>query len=258
MGLEFFDSHCHLNDTKAYPEPAQVVAEAKADGVTRMIVIGVDPESSRIAVELADAYEGVYATVGWHPNYTASFSDAGFEMIRTMLSHPKVVGLGEIGLDNHWDYADKSQQLDALNRQLALAVEADMPLVFHCREAEDELLTILDSQPRLSGVLHCFGGDASQAARALELGLYLGVDGPITYKKNDAMRSMFANLPLERILIETDAPWMSPMPFRGKPNHPRHVAIVAQGLADAMDRSLEEVATATSENAKRLFRIRGA
>jgi TatD DNase family protein len=250
------DTHCHLNDAKAFPDPASALAEAREAGVERVIVVGVDAEDGRRALKLADQFEEVYAIVGWHPNYTSSYTDAGLREIEAMLLHPKVVALGEIGLDFHWQYATLEQQRKALFDQLDLAARMGKPVVFHCREAYPALLDILESRPVHPYLFHCFAGDESDAARAVALGCYFGVDGPITYKKSTQLREIFASLPRGRIVVETDSPYMSPEPLRGKPNKPANVALVNAGLAAALGISAEDCAALTTENAKRFFGFR--
>lgn len=220
-----------------------------------MMVVGVDAEDGRRAIELAESYEGVYAIVGWHPNYTSSYSEAGLGEIERMLSHPKVVALGEIGLDFHWQYATLEEQQTALFGQLDLAARTGKPVVFHCRDAYPALLDILEKKPVLPYLFHCFAGDPTDAGRAVELGCYFGVDGPITYKKSTQLRDVFQSLPLDRIVIETDSPYMSPEPFRGKPNRPANVALVNAGLAAALGITAEECAEMTTSNAVRFFRL---
>jgi TatD DNase family protein len=247
------DSHCHLNDPNAFPDPAATVRECAEAGVRELVVIGVDLESSRRAVELAERFPEVWATVGHHPNYAASFEPSLIATYREMLAHPRVVALGEIGFDDHWDFATPAQQAEAFALQMELARETGMPVVFHCREAEEKLLGALEGTPAHPAVWHCFGGDAAVADRALAWGCYLGVDGPLTYKKSDASREIFRSAPRERVLIETDAPYLSPVPHRGKPNHPAYVRLVASKLAELWEQPVDEVGKITASNTLRLF-----
>lgn len=249
------DTHCHINDAKAFPDPALTIEEAREAGVDRMIVVGVDAEDSRSALALAERFDNVYAIVGWHPNYTARYTSEGLAEIREMLGHPKVVALGEIGLDFHWQYATLEQQERALLDQLALAEELDKPVVFHCREAYPRLLDLLETQPRLPFLFHCFAGDADDAARAVAMDCYFGVDGPISYKKSHALREIVQSLPKERIVVETDSPYLSPEPLRGKPNRPANVALVNAALAACLGIEAEACAELTTGNAERFFRL---
>lgn len=247
------DTHCHLNDREAFPEPERIVDEARAAGVVALIVIGVDLESSAYAVELAERFSDVFATVGHHPNYAQSFNDQALQAYAEWLKHPKVVGLGEIGLDFHWDFASPEQQSTALAAQAELARSWGGPTVFHCREAYPELLRWLESNPVPRPHFHCFAGDAAQAEQALRLGATFGVDGPITYKKADDLRAVMRGIGIDHLVLETDAPWLSPVPYRGKPNHPAYLRNIAEGLAHTLELEVEEIARRTTENALRFF-----
>lgn len=251
------DTHCHLNDAKAFPDVAASLAQAQSARVDRVIVVGTDAEDSKRALELADRYEGVYAIIGWHPNYTAKYTPEGLKEIEEMISHPKAVAIGEIGLDFRWHYATREQQDRALFDQLDLAASTGKPVVFHCREAYPALLEILEDRPILPYLFHCFAGDQSEAARCVDMDCYFGVDGPITYKKSVQLREIFRALPRERIVVETDSPYMSPEPFRGKPNSPANVALVNAGLAITLGITAEECAALTTGNAEKFFRISG-
>ncbi len=247
------DTHCHLNDQKAFADPSATLAEAEQAGVERVFVVGVDAEDSGRAIDLADRFEQVYAIVGWHPNYTASYSAAGLKEIEEMLQHPKVVALGEIGLDFHWQYATLEQQERALFDQLELARQMGKPVVFHCREAYPALLRILEQRPASPYLFHCFAGDPDDARRAVALDCYFGIDGPITYKKSTQLREIVRSLPRDRIVLETDSPYLSPEPFRGKPNKPANVAVVNAALAATLGMTAEECAALTTTNAERFF-----
>ncbi|MBV6458562.1 MAG: D-aminoacyl-tRNA deacylase [Fimbriimonadaceae bacterium] len=247
------DTHCHLNDRNAFPDPAAIVAESREAGVERLIVVGTDVESSRYALELADRFEGVYAVVGLHPNEAAKFEESTVAEIERLYGHQRAIALGEIGLDYHWDYATRDEQFRALDGQLDLAERLDAPTVFHCREAYDDLLDILEERksPRL--LLHCFGGAPEHLEKALALGAMIGVDGPITYPKADSLRETIKLVPRDRLLLETDAPWMSPHPFRGRPNHPCRLHYIRDAVAMLWDTDSTTVAKTTTENANRFF-----
>jgi TatD DNase family protein len=238
--LTLIDTHCHLNDGEAFPNPGQAVADAWEAGVTKLIVIGVDADSSAGALEMATAHPGVYASVGWHPNYAQNFDDEGLARLKELLLHPKVVALGELGLDFHWDYATREQQHRCLMAQLELASETDKPIVLHCREAYPALLDVLETQPSRKWIFHCFSGDADDACRAIALGAWFGVDGPVTYKKADSLREIVAKLPPEKLLIETDSPWMTPHPHRSERNRPALLPLINAGLALTLGMSLED------------------
>lgn len=253
--MDLIDTHCHINFADKFPDVALTLAQANEAGVRRVMAIGVDTASSEAAVALAEEYEGVFAVVGCHPNYSANFREDDIHRYAEWLARPKVVALGEIGLDFHWDYATKEQQIVALHAQLALACDVRKPIVFHCRKADDDLLAILESSPRMPYLFHCFSGNAEHARRATDLDAYFGVDGPITYKNAADLRAIVACLPKDRIVIETDAPFMPPEPHRGKTNQPAWVALVNAALASLWGIAIEDAARITTENAERFFRL---
>ncbi len=250
------DTHCHLNLREHFPDPARTVAEAEAVGVGRLIVVGIDVETSRIAVELAEKFPQVYATVGWHPTSTAGFQPDWLDPIRELAMHPKVVAIGEIGLDFHWPDSPPDDQERALTAQLDLAEELGKPIVYHCREAYNALLDILERRKYpFPQVLHCFSGGAEQATRAVSLDLYFGIDGPITYKNAAGLREIVAWLPQDRLVLETDSPFLPPAPFRGKPNSPALIPLIAAGVATVLGIAEPEVAALTTANSNRLFGV---
>lgn len=253
--MRLIDTHCHLNDTKAFPDPAATVEEAKRAGVEQLVVVGVDEQTSRAALGLADRFEGVYAVVGWHPTSAASYRPVDIKAIEEMLGHPKAVAVGEIGFDFYWDKSTPEEQERCLCDHLELAARVAKPVVFHCRDAYDELLEYLERSPPLKYLFHCFAGNATHAKRAMALDAYFGFDGPITYPKNDSLREIARSLPRDRIVIETDSPYMAPVPHRGKLNKPAWVAFVNDALAAAIGATPQECATTTSANAARFFGI---
>jgi TatD DNase family protein len=244
-----------LNLADKFPDPSKAIEDAQDAGVTRMIVVGVDVATSRRALEIAEAHEGVFAIVGVHPNYSCDYRAEQIKDVEEMLGHAKAVAIGEIGLDWHWNYSTPDQQRAALFDQLALAESTGKPVVFHCRDAYPDLLTLLEGRKQLSWLFHCFAGDLKDAERAMKLDCYFGVDGPITYPKAHDLREVVQSLPRERIVVETDAPYLSPAPFRGKPNHPSYVRFVNAGLAASLGMTIEESAELTTKNAERFFRI---
>lgn len=233
-GDTLIDTHCHLNDADAFPDPAEAVREAVEAGVARMIVVGIDTDSSRRAVELADRFEEVYAVVGWHPNHADDYRSEDLPAIGALLAHPKVVALGEIGLDYYRQHASRESQARCLNDQLNLAASLGAPVVFHCREAYGDLLDVLEARPRLKYLFHCFAGNEADAVRCRALDAWVGVDGPVTYPAADALRAVLRGFGHERIVIETDSPWMAPHPFRGKRNRPAWLPMINEGLASAL------------------------
>lgn len=222
-------------------------------GVERLIVVGCDRDSSRLACDLAARHPGVYAAVGCHPNYAKGWQDAWANWIREIARGIRVVAIGEIGLDNHWDLAPKADQQASLQRQLDLAIELELPAIIHCREAYDELLAVLESRPVPKLVLHCFSGDRDHMERGLQLGAYFGFDGPITYKSAAQTREIISSMPRERVLIETDSPFLTPAPHRGKANRPAYVALVNAMLAQIWGIDAEKSAEITWQNASEIF-----
>jgi TatD DNase family protein len=248
------DTHCHLDYAQFDADRAKVVERAIEAGVNQILVPGTDLESSRRAVALAEQFETVRAAVGVHPTSTDKFTAETAAELRDLAQHPKVDGIGEIGIDLYWKIVPLITQQRALATQLELAASLGKPVIMHDREAHAEVLAALESAAPLPGVvLHSFSGDQVMARTAIEAGYYLGVDGPLTYKKNEGLRGIFAAVPLDRILIETDAPYLPPQAWRGKRNEPAYVRAVAEKLAETRGQSLAEVATTTSANAARLF-----
>ena len=248
------DTHCHLNLREKFSDPAQAVEAAAQAGVDRLIVVGIDEATSRYAVELAERFDGVYATVGWHPTSTAGFHADWLKPIQELATHPKVVAIGEIGLDYHWPDSPPSDQERALLAQLDLAASLEKPVVYHCREANGALLGLLERRPQPGAqVMHCFAGDADAARRAIALDLYFGVDGPVTYKNAADLREVLKGVPRNRLILETDSPFLPPAPFRGKPNSPALLPWIAKGLGEVLGLAEAEVGVLTSENAERLF-----
>lgn len=252
--MRLFDTHCHINMPDAFPDVAATLAEATAAGVDRVAVVGIEPDSCRRALEIADQYEGAFAILGHHPNQAATFSSPWLGELESMLAHPKAVALGEIGLDYHWEYATPAQQFASLEAQFDLALRIDKPVVFHVREAYDDFVAWFVKQPRRPRCLcHCFGGNADHARQLADLDVWIGVDGPLTYKKSADLRAIMHSYPRNRVVIETDAPYLSPEPFRGKPNSPARVALVNQALAECWGVSAEESANLTTSNAEAFF-----
>jgi TatD DNase family protein len=249
------DTHCHLDFPQFDEDRPAVLARARAAGVGRILIPGVDLAACWRAVALAEAEPEVYAAVGLHPNDAGDWSEAAIDHIRTLANHPKVVGIGEIGIDLYWRKISQMDQERVFRQQLALATELGKPVIIHDREAHQLVMDVLqDAAPPAGVVLHAFSGDQRMAAEAIERGYYLGVDGPLTYKKSEALRTLFAQVPGDRILIETDAPFLTPQSKRGRRNEPALVAEVAAKLAEIRGCGVDEIADLTAANANRLFR----
>jgi TatD DNase family protein len=244
------DTHCHLNFLEAFPDVPGTLARAEENGVDKVIVVGCDTETSERAVALAEAHPAVYACVGWHPTYAAKYTSGELQAIKRLAGHSKSVAIGEIGLDYHWDYSTPEQQRACTADHLDLAAELGLPVVFHCRDAYADLLDWLERlgpghSPR---ILHCFSGSRQDAERAVRLGCYFGVDGPITYKKATNLREIVSLLPQDKLLLETDAPYLTPHPYRGKPNEPAMIPLINRALAETIGATSEQCAQLTRAN----------
>jgi len=260
-GLRLVDTHCHLNLPEVEADLPAVMARAGEAGVEVIVVPGIDLASSRRAVELAERWPGVHAAVGVHPHDAATWSPRVLAEIRALARSPRVIAIGETGLDYYRNLASRDSQLESFRAQLDLASERALPVIVHSRSATAEVFAELEAwiaranrkNGRPAGVLHAFSGDPEGARRAVTLGFLLGVAGPVTYPKADDLRMMLAGVPAEHLLVETDAPYLAPVPHRGRRNEPAHVALVARGLAAALALEPADVASRTSSNAARLF-----
>jgi TatD DNase family protein len=257
--LELVDTHCHLNEHDFQNDMGDVLARAAAAGVTRMLCIGITADSSRRAVELAAAHPTIWAVVGIQPNYVSVAGPDDWQQICELARAPKVVGLGETGLDQYWDHSPLALQQDYFRRHLELSRELDLPFVVHCRQAEREVVDLLREtaagQPWV-GVMHSFTGDEGTAAACMELGLLVSFAGMLTYKKSEALREVARGIPPDRLLVETDSPYLIPSPLvRGKRNEPAHVVHTLRCLAGLHGLPEEELAAITTNNARRLFRL---
>ena len=255
--MKLIDTHCHL-DFERFDEDRDLVVSRAADaGVTRIIVPALEPENWQAVLDLADQYAGVYAAVGVHPNSSSGWQDSWIDQLRELAAHSKVVAIGEIGLDYYWDKAPKETQHRALRLQLALADELNLPVIIHNRESDADVIRLLQESPLANtqnpGVLHSFSTSWDIAQAALDMGFYLGFTGPVTFKKAEALREIVAKLPDDRILVETDAPFLTPHPYRGKRNEPAHVAYVAGKCAEVRGVETAVFAQQSTQNAERLF-----
>jgi TatD DNase family protein len=244
----WFDNHCHLTSLKEEPEAA--VEAAAAVGVTRLLTVGCTVADSTAAAEIATRFPNVWATAGVHPHDAKD----GLEGLAELLDHPKVVAVGECGLDYHYDHSPRDEQATSFVSQIAMANERDMGLVIHTREAWDDTFEILDREgmPERT-VFHCFTGGADEAKAAVERGAYISFSGIITFKTAQDLRDAALVTPADRILVETDSPYLAPVPHRGKPNQPANVAVVGEFIADLLDQPADEFAAQTTANANAMF-----
>jgi TatD DNase family protein len=264
------DTHCHLNFDSFADDRQAVLERAQAAGVERMLNPGIDVETSLAALALAESHPAIYAAVGLHPNDAVAWTDETIPALRQLARHPKAAAIGEIGIDYYWEKAPHDLQQRVLQAQLDLAAEAGLPVVIHTRNAAGSQQATLDTldlleawvktlperAPRLvgrPGVLHSYSDDLPLARRAGALGFCIGVTGPVTFRKAQMLHEVVAGLPLEMLLIETDAPFLTPHPHRGKRNEPAYVRLVAERIAEIKNLDFDAVATATAQNAMRLF-----
>ncbi|HPD15472.1 MAG TPA: TatD family hydrolase [Planctomycetota bacterium] len=252
------DSHAHLDAWQTRGEAEAVLARACEAGVAAVVDVGADEATSRLAIELAGRHPRVFATVGGHPHDAAAYTEATWAEWRRLAASPRVVAVGECGLDYFRDLSPRDVQRRVFARHLALAKELALPVVIHCRDAYANCLDIVSAElgAPARGVMHCFLGDAATARRALDLGLHLGLGGSLTFPREEALRQVVAGLPLDRLVVETDSPYLTPRPLRGR-NEPAHVRLVAERLAAVLGRPLDAVAAATTANARALFALPG-
>ncbi len=256
--MRLVDSHVHLDSAPYDDDREQVLQRAAEAGVSALVDVGADLASSRQAVALAEREPCIWAAVGVHPHDAATVTPAALAELRALATSPRVVAIGEIGLDYYRDLSPRAAQREAFAVQLAMALELQLPVIVHSRDAHDDTLAILCAAARewsvaLRGVMHCFSGDVGWAQRVVELGFHIGIAGPVTYPRATALAEVVRQAPLERLLVETDSPYLAPQTWRGRRNEPAFVRMVAERVAELRGLSLEEVGCATSANARTLF-----
>jgi TatD DNase family protein len=266
--MPLIDTHTHLDFPHFDGDREHVIERAATAGVRAIVDVGTDLASSRAAVALAESYPQVYAAVGVHPHDAKTLTGETLEELRALASHAKVVAIGEIGLDFYRDLSPRGKQRQVFQQQWALANELDKPVIIHDREAHKEVMAILrrwalrrssgqaEGSQQPMGVLHCFSGDLAMAQEAIEMGFHISIAGPITFKNARRLRELIRQLPMEKLLVETDCPYLTPHPHRGKRNEPAYVKLVAQEVAHIKGLSLEEVGRITSDNAQALFALK--
>lgn len=255
--MELIDSHAHLNDERFSPDLPQVLQRGREAGLAAIVNVGYDLASSRLAVAMAREQDDLYAAVGIHPHDAADAADEALQVLRVLAGEPKVVAVGETGLDFFRNLSPPPVQRQAFARFINLAAELGKTLIVHCREAQDEILQVLDENlsPEQTVVMHCFAGDLHFAEACLQRGFYLGMAGTVTYPKSMVLREVAAMVAPDRLLLETDCPWLPPQKHRGQRNEPAYVALVAQTVAAARDMAVEELAALTAANARAAFRL---
>ncbi|MBM3969506.1 MAG: TatD family deoxyribonuclease [Planctomycetes bacterium] len=255
-----FDTHAHLDEDAFSQDADEVIVRAVASGVTTMLAVATTVESSRATIALATRFPNVFASVGIHPNYAVQAKPGDWEAIEGLASSPKVIAIGETGLDRYWDHTPFDVQIDYFRRQIELAKRRDLPFIVHCREAEPDVVAVLRQMAgagQLKGIMHSFCGRQATLDAALELGLHVSFAGMFTFKKNNELRELAKTIPLERLLVETDSPYLAPQPQRGKRNEPAFVRYTAECLAEVFGKTLDEMAAITTANALRLFGLSG-
>jgi TatD DNase family protein len=256
--MYFFDSHTHMNDAKFAADREAALQRALTEHNVRYLLnVGFDRKTIRETLQLAETHDFIYAAIGWHPVEAIDCTVDDLDWIRSLTTHEKVVALGEMGLDYHWDRSPKKVQADVFRQQIRLAREVKLPIVIHNREADADVLCILQEEhaEEVGGVMHCFAGDVAMMEQCLALDFMIGIGGPVTFKNAKLPKQIATQVPVDRLLIETDAPYLAPHPFRGKRNETGYVQLIAEQIAALREMSVAELATITTQNAKRLFRI---
>ena len=251
-----FDTHAHYDSGAFNADRFEILDSMQENNVGLIVNPGCDLESSKAAIELAEKYDFVYAAIGWHPeDILDKLTEEAFGEMCALASHPKCVAIGEIGLDYYWDATHKEEQKSLFRRQIELALKLDKPIIVHDREAHGDSMDIIREYPEIRGVFHCYSGSAEMAQELLKRGWYLGFDGPITYKNARKSIEVLEICPAEHMVIETDSPYLTPVPFRGKRNDSSKLGYVIEKIAEVKGMSPEAIEKITYENGRRLFGI---
>lgn len=253
-----FDSHCHLNDEAISPRIEEVIEDAKKTGVKKFLVVGYDRASSELAVKIASKYEECYAAIGYHPTEIFNMSEDDFNKTLALYKKPKVVAIGEIGLDYHWiKEKDKRElQKEYFIKQIEFANKVGLPISIHNRESNEDCLNILkEHRPLHGGVMHCYSGSVEMLKTVLDLGLHISLGGPVTFTNAKTPKEVAEVVPLEKLLVETDCPYLTPHPHRGEKNEPKYICLVVEEIARLKDISKKHVEQVTYSNTCRLFKI---
>ncbi|HYQ48176.1 MAG TPA: TatD family hydrolase, partial [Thermodesulfovibrionales bacterium] len=251
----FIDTHCHIEMKEFDPDREEVIARSRAAGIESLITIGSDLQGTLKSVELAERHDSIYCSVGIHPHDAKDFTDSTYRLLKDLTARKKVVAIGETGLDYHYDHSPRDVQKRVFEQHLALAGETGLPVVIHSREADSDTLQIVRASGITNGVFHCFSGDREMAEQVMALGFYISLAGPVTFRKATGLHAIARLVPDDYLLIETDAPYLAPEPFRGKRNEPAYLPQTAARIAGLRGISLQDIARITTLNAKRLFTI---
>lgn len=256
--MRIIDTHCHLNDETLYKDVDNVILRAQKAGVEKMIVIGWDKNSSELAIKLAEQYEFIYAVIGFHPENIFDIDDKQLYETLDLCKHPKVVGIGEIGLDYHWTKGTDKQALqrEFFIKQIEYANKVHLPISIHSREAFADTLEILKNhKPLYGGVMHCYSGSVESINEIINLNLYIGLDGPVTFSNAKTPKEVAENVPLDRLVVETDCPYLSPHPLRGTVNEPSNICLIIDAIADIRKMSKKHLLDALYQNSCKLFNL---
>lgn len=253
-----FDTHVHLNADQFIEDVDTVISRARNEGVTNFVVVGFDEKTIKGAISLAEKYDFIYAAVGWHPVDAIDMTDEHVEWLEKLTNHPKVVALGEMGLDYYWDKSPKDVQKEVFRKQIRLAKKVNLPIIIHNRDAHEDIITILkeENAASIGGIMHCFSSSLEIAQECMKMNFFISFGGPVTFKNAKRPKEVATEIPLEKILIETDCPYLAPHPYRGKRNEPAYVKLVAETIAQLKGIDYEQVAQVTTANAKKIFRIK--
>ncbi|MED2971607.1 TatD DNase family protein [Bacillus sp. OV194] len=252
-----FDTHAHLNAIQFEEDLEEVIQRALDEGISHIVVVGFDRPTIKGAIKLADTYDFIYAAVGWHPVDAVDMTPEDLQWIEELAAHPKVVALGEMGLDYHWDKSPEDVQKDVFRQQIQLAKKVKLPIIIHNRDATQDVVDILKSEgaEEVGGIMHCYSGSLEVAKQCLDMNFYISFGGPVTFKNAKKPKEVAKEIPIDRLLIETDCPYLSPHPLRGKRNEPSYVKYVAEAIAELREMPLEDLVKKTSDNARQLFGI---
>ncbi|WP_417898405.1 TatD family hydrolase [Bacillus haimaensis] len=252
-----FDTHVHLNADQFEEDLQEVIERARNEKVMNMVVVGFDRKTIKKAMELVEQYDFIYAAVGWHPVDAIDMTEEDLNWIEELASHEKVVAIGEMGLDYHWDKSPKDIQKEVFRKQIRLAKRVKLPIVIHNRDATADVVEILKEEDakEVGGIMHCFTGSLEVAQECMEMNFYISFGGPVTFKNAKKPKEVVKEIPLDMLLIETDCPYLTPHPYRGKRNEPSYVRLVAEEIAYLRGMTVEEIGEKTTANAKKLFGI---
>ncbi|WP_052254990.1 TatD family hydrolase [Salinicoccus sp. YB14-2] len=252
------DTHVHLNADHYDEDLDAVIDRARDAGIEKMVVVGFDRKTIERTMKLIDEHSDVYGVIGWHPVDAVDCTDEDLEWIEELSKHEKIVGIGETGLDYHWDKSPKGIQKEVFKKQIALAKRVNLPIIIHNRESTEDCVEILkeENAGEIGGIMHAFSADENVADEVIGMNFYISLGGPVTFKNAQLPKDIAVHVPLEKLLVETDAPFLTPHPYRGKRNEPSYVKLVAEKIAELRDMPYEAFAKATTENAERLFNFK--